>query len=63
MSLNVGDSNLDIIRREAEKAGNLIIAPTLLEVIHHIVYRDARPLDFWSTAAVDDLCAHYLLSC
>jgi hypothetical protein len=30
MSLNVGDSGLDIIRREAEEAGNLIIAPTLL---------------------------------
>jgi len=43
MSLSVGDSGLDIIRREAEEAGNLIIAPTFLEVIHHVVYRDALP--------------------
>src|SRR5262249_27792214 len=62
MVLDIPDSGLDVVRRETEEASNLIIAPTLLPVIDHVIHRDAGAFDFWPTTAVDDLSAHRLLS-
>src|SRR5262245_28923235 len=60
--LDILDSGLDVVRRETEEASNLIITPTLLPVIHHVIHRDAGTFDFWPTTAVDDLSAHRILS-
>src|SRR5215468_3328946 len=51
---DVLDSRLNVVRRETEEASDLIVAPTLLDVIQHIVDGNARPGDFWPAPAIDD---------
>ena len=58
----VPDSGLDVVRGEAEQTRNLIVAPTLLQVIHHVIDGNTSPLNFWPATAIDNLCAHGLLS-
>src|SRR5437867_10512824 len=62
MGLDVLDSSLDVVRREAKQTRNLIVAPALLQVIHHVVDGNPCPLNLWPSTAIDNLCAHGLLS-
>ena len=62
MGLDILDSGLDIVRREAEQTRNLIVAPALLQVIHDIVDGNPGPLNLWPATAINNLSAHGLLS-
>src|SRR6516162_6039238 len=55
---NILDGRLDVVWRETEEPRNLLIAPTGLEVVQHVIHRDARPGNFWPAAPINDGCAH-----
>jgi len=62
MVLDVLESGLDVLWRQAKQPRKLIGAPALLYIIHDIIDGDARAGDFWPATTIDNLGSHGLLS-
>lgn len=62
MGLDILYGSLDIVWEKAEQARNLIVAPALVYVIHHVIDGNAGSLNFWPAPTIDNLRAHNLLS-
>jgi hypothetical protein len=60
--LDVLDGGLDVLWGKAKQAGNLIVAPALLYVIHDVIDRDTSSFDFWSAPTINNLGSHGLFS-